>query len=62
MELRQLTDDDREAFARLARYAFEPTKNTYEDSVPEDFESTPWLDDMSQIYGIFEGHWTTCVM
>ena len=55
MELRQLTDDDREAFARLARYAFEPTKNTYEDSVPEDFELTPWLDDMSQIYGIFEG-------
>ena len=56
MKIRQLTSDDREAFARLMRYAFEPTKNTYEDVVPEDYEeSHPHLKDMSQVYGCFDG-------
>ncbi|MFX0052534.1 MAG: enhanced intracellular survival protein Eis [Candidatus Hodarchaeota archaeon] len=55
MEIRQLTSDDREAFARLAHYAFEPTNNTYENVVPEDYEeSHPHFKDMSQVYGCFE--------
>jgi predicted acetyltransferase len=56
MEIRQLTSDDREAFARLAHYAFEPANNTYENVVPEDYEeSHPHLKDMSQVYGCFVG-------
>jgi len=55
MEIRQLTSEDREAFARLGRYAFEPARNTYEGVVKEDFEETqPHLKDMSQIYGYFD--------
>ena len=55
METRQLTSEDREAFARLARYAFEPARNTYEGVVPEDYEETqPHLKDMSQVYGCFD--------
>jgi predicted acetyltransferase len=55
MEMRQLTSEDREAFARLTRYAFEPTRNTYEGVVKEDFEETqPHLKDMSQVYGYFD--------
>jgi len=55
MEIRQLTPEDREAFARLTRYAFEPTKNTYENVVPMDYEeSHPHLKDMSQVYGCFD--------
>ena len=55
MEFRQLTSDDREAFAKLAQYAFEPTKNTYDNVIPEDFEeSKPHLKDMSQVYGYFD--------
>ncbi len=55
MEMRQLTSEDREAFARLARYAFEPARNTYEGVVPEDYEETqPHLKDMSQVYGCFD--------
>jgi predicted acetyltransferase len=56
MKIRQLTSDDREAFARLAHYAFEPINNTYENVVPEDYEeSHPHLKDMGQVYGCFEG-------
>ena len=56
MEIRQLTPEDREAFAKLGRYAFEPVKNTYEDVVPEDYEKThPYLKDMTQVYGKFDG-------
>ncbi|MFX0124090.1 MAG: enhanced intracellular survival protein Eis [Candidatus Hodarchaeota archaeon] len=55
MEMRQLTSEDREAFARLGRYAFEPTRNTYEGVVPENYEEThPHLKDMSQVYGCFD--------
>ncbi|MFX0015504.1 MAG: enhanced intracellular survival protein Eis [Promethearchaeota archaeon] len=55
MEIRQLTSEDREAFARLTRYAFEPARNTYEGVVPEDYEETqPHLKDMSQVYGCFD--------
>ncbi|MFX1505623.1 MAG: enhanced intracellular survival protein Eis [Promethearchaeota archaeon] len=55
MKMRQLTAEDREAFARLGRYAFEPTRNTYEGVVKEDFEETqPHLKDMSQVYGYFD--------
>ncbi|MHA2172282.1 MAG: GNAT family N-acetyltransferase [Candidatus Kariarchaeaceae archaeon] len=56
MDIRQLTSEDREAFAKLGRYAFEPVKNSYEDVVPKDFEEThPHLKDMSQVYGGFDG-------
>ncbi|MHA2496465.1 MAG: GNAT family N-acetyltransferase [Candidatus Hodarchaeales archaeon] len=56
MEIRQLNSDDRENFARLMRYAFEPTKNTYDKAVKEDWEDTqPHLKDMSQCYGCFDG-------
>ncbi|UCG00965.1 MAG: GNAT family N-acetyltransferase [Candidatus Heimdallarchaeota archaeon] len=55
MEMRQLTSEDREAFARLERYAFEPARNTYEGVVKEDYEETqPHLKDMSQVYGCFD--------
>ena len=55
MEMRQLTSEDRKAFARLGRYAFEPARNTYEGVVKDDFEETqPHLKDMSQIYGYFD--------
>ncbi len=55
MEFRQLSSKDREAFAKLSQYAFEPTKNTYENVVPDDFEETkPHLKDMSQVYGYFD--------
>jgi len=56
MEIRQLTSEDREAFAKLGRYAFDAVKNTYEDVVPEDYEKKyPHLKDMSQVYGNFDG-------
>ena len=56
MDIRQLTSEDREAFAKLGRYSFEPVDNSYENVVPEDFETThPHLIDMSQVYGKFEG-------
>lgn len=56
MEIRQLNSDDRESFARMTRYAFEPTKNTYDEAVKEDWEDTqPFLKDMSQCYGCFDG-------
>ncbi len=55
MEIRQLTSKDREAFAKLGRYAFDSVKNSYEDVVPEDYEKThPYLKDMSQVYGNFD--------
>ncbi|MHA2236859.1 MAG: GNAT family N-acetyltransferase [Candidatus Hodarchaeales archaeon] len=55
MKLRQLTSEDREAFARLGQYAFDPTRNTYEGVVPEDWEKTkPHLKDMSQVFGCFD--------
>ncbi|MFX0117494.1 MAG: enhanced intracellular survival protein Eis [Candidatus Hodarchaeota archaeon] len=54
MELRQLTSEDRESFARLARYAFDPTKNSYEEVIPENLDSSPWLKDMSEVYGWFD--------
>ncbi len=55
MKIRQLTSEDREAFARLTQYAFEPTQNTYEGVVPDDYEETkPHLKDMSQVYGCFD--------
>ncbi|MCK4848723.1 MAG: GNAT family N-acetyltransferase, partial [Candidatus Heimdallarchaeota archaeon] len=48
--------EDREAFAKLGRYAFDAVKNTYEDAVPEDYEKThPHLKDMSEVYGSFDG-------
>ncbi|MFX1285960.1 MAG: enhanced intracellular survival protein Eis [Promethearchaeota archaeon] len=57
MEIRQLTPEDREPFARLTRYAFEPTKNTYENVVPKDYEeSQPYLKDMSQVFGCFDNN------
>lgn len=55
MEKRKLTSNDREAYAKLARYAFFSTENTYDNVVPEDYEkSKPHLKDMSQVYGCFE--------
>ena len=49
MEIRQLTSEDREAFAKLIRYSHESNRNTYENLVPEDYEeSNPELKDMSQ--------------
>ncbi len=55
MEFRQLSSKDREVFAKLSQYAFEPTKNTYENVVSEDFEEfKPHLKDMSQVYGYFD--------
>lgn len=56
MEIRQLTSDDRENFARMMRYAFEPARNTYDGAVKEDWEvSQPHLKDMSECYGCFDG-------
>ncbi|MHA2327518.1 MAG: GNAT family N-acetyltransferase [Candidatus Hodarchaeales archaeon] len=55
MEIRQLTSEDREAFAKLIRYAHDSTRNTYDKVVPEDYEeSEPYLKDMSQVYGCFD--------
>ncbi|MFX0115696.1 MAG: enhanced intracellular survival protein Eis [Candidatus Hodarchaeota archaeon] len=55
IELRQLGDEDRETFARMMRYAFSSTKNTYEDALEENWKETqPFLKDMSQCYGCFE--------
>jgi predicted acetyltransferase len=55
MKIRRLTPDDRESFARLMHYAFEPTNNTYDNVVPEDYElSKPYLKDVNQAYGVFD--------
>ena len=55
MEIRQLTEKDREGFAKLGRYAFDSARNTYEDCVPENIEKdAPWLKDMSQVWGVFD--------
>lgn len=56
MEIRQLTATDRESFARLVRYADEPEKNSYEEVVPEDLDTAPWLQDMSEVYGWFDNN------
>ncbi|MFX1513216.1 MAG: enhanced intracellular survival protein Eis [Promethearchaeota archaeon] len=52
-----MNDSHQEAFARLMRYAFEPTQNSYSNLIKEDYpESQPWLRDLSkEAYGIFDG-------
>ncbi len=55
MSLRKLTDNDREAFAKLLRYAFGSTENTYDGVVPENLdEDAPWLKNLDECYGIFD--------
>ena len=51
MEFRKLIEEDREAYRKLARYAFETSKNTY--------EKLEWPKDsrpMDQFYGAFDNN------
>ncbi|MHA2362933.1 MAG: GNAT family N-acetyltransferase [Candidatus Hodarchaeales archaeon] len=49
MEIRKLTDNDREAYSKIVRYAFEPTRNNYENlEFPEKEVPNDWL------FGAFE--------
>ncbi|MFX0106439.1 MAG: enhanced intracellular survival protein Eis [Candidatus Hodarchaeota archaeon] len=49
MEIRKLTEENREAYGKLARYAFQTSKNTY-DNLEWPIKSRP----MDQFYGVFE--------
>ncbi|MFX1554079.1 MAG: enhanced intracellular survival protein Eis [Promethearchaeota archaeon] len=49
MEIRKLTEEDREAYGKLARYAFQTSKNTYEN-LEWPIKSRP----MDQFYGAFD--------
>ncbi|MFX1418835.1 MAG: enhanced intracellular survival protein Eis [Promethearchaeota archaeon] len=51
MEIRKLTEEDREAYSKLVRYAFQTSKNTYETLVWPS-KSRP----MEQFYGAFENN------
>ncbi|MFX1310845.1 MAG: enhanced intracellular survival protein Eis, partial [Promethearchaeota archaeon] len=51
MEIRKLTEDDREAYRKLARYAFQTSKNTYENlEWPRESRS------MDHFYGAFDNN------
>jgi len=51
MEFRKLTEENREAYRKLARYAFETSKNTYEN-LEWPRESRP----MDHFYGAFDNN------
>lgn len=49
MEIRKLTEEDRETYSKLARYAFQTSKNTYEN-----LEWPRKKRPMDQFYGAFD--------
>ena len=49
MQIRKLTEEDREAYSKLARYAFQTSKNTYEN-----LEWPRKTRPMDQFYGVFD--------